>query len=76
MTEIPPNPDGWEQGSVALQRDDRGLLSGQICLAGARFWVRSWRKGGDKHHVLMECQPVSDPEFEAIAAALAGKAAG
>lgn len=71
-----PDPKAWEQGSIALQRDDTGLLHGQICVGETRYHIQAWRKGGDTHHILFECQPVSDLEFDAIQAQLSRKASG
>lgn len=75
-TALPPDPTAWEQGSIALQRDDSGMLGGQVVLGQVAYHIRSWRQGGDKFHILFEVQPVSDPEFEALVTQLGRKVGG
>ena len=66
MTDIPPHPDDWRPGSIVLERDVDGSLSGILVLDGARHWVVGWQRGEtDGLAVVFRCQHVRTEEGEA-----------
>lgn len=72
---LPPDPRAWVASRITLSRAADGTMTGIAVIDGVDHHVRAWRRDGEGS-VVMETQPVTDAEFEAMAAALSRRAAG